>query len=48
MNPDFNRQMLNRFAPQEAPEVVQAKMRELESKRARDFDTFLRSLEGRK
>lgn len=31
--------------PMEAPEVVEAKMRKLDEKRARDFATFLDSLE---
>lgn len=34
--------------PLDSPEVVEAKMRQLEEKRARDFNSFLESLERKR
>jgi hypothetical protein len=45
MRPFIDPKTINSLVPMESPEVVEAKMRQLEEKRARDFDTFLRSLE---
>ena len=42
----FDPSMLNK--PSHSPEVVREKMKKLEERRARDFDTFLRGLEGLK
>ena len=44
----FDPSMLNKLVPSHSPEVVMEKMKKLEERRARDFDTFLRGLEGSK
>lgn len=40
--------MLNKLVPSHSPEVANAKLQRLEERRAKDFDKFLRSLEGSK